>query len=145
MLLSFRSATARIIVVALIASAGSPAQAAKPRPAAGNSQIVSNGQVAGVVIGIAAVGAGIGVGIYFAVRHNRSLTGCASSGQNGLQLQSEGDHQVYALIGDVATVKPGDRVRVSGKKRKSSGGAQPFLVEKVSRDFGACKVQPAAP
>jgi hypothetical protein len=44
----------------------------------------------------------------------------------------------------VASVKPGDRVRVSGKK-KASGGVQPFLVEKVSKLLGACKVQPATP
>ena len=145
MLLSFRSTLAKIIVVALISSTALPSQAAKFRPAVGNFQIVSRGEVAGVAVGIAAAGAGIGVGIYFVVRHNRSLTGCASSGPNGLQLQSEGDHQSYALIGDIATVKPGDRVRVSGKKKKAAGGAQPFLVEKVSKDFGACKVQPVNP
>lgn len=44
-----------------------------------------------------------------------------------------------SAIGDVAGIKPGSRVRVSGKKEKSSGTAQ-FLVEKVSKDFGACSV-----
>jgi hypothetical protein len=92
-------------------------------------------------VGIVAVGAAIGVGIYFAVKHNHSMTGCARSTADGLTLTTESDKQTYALTGDVAGIKPGNRVRVSGKKSKEkSTGTSQFLVEKVSKDFGACNV-----
>ena len=100
------------------------------------------GTVAGVAAVIAGVGVGIGLGVYFAVRQNHSLTGCAVAGANGLELQNRGDQQTYALIGQVADIKPGDRVRVSGKKEKKKASApQQFLVEKLNKDFGACKAQ----
>jgi hypothetical protein len=101
----------------------------------------STGEIVGALVGIAAVGAGIGIGIYFVVKHNHSVTGRAASIAGGMTLTTESDKHTYSLIGDVAGIKPGNRVRVSGKKakEKSSGTAQ-FLVEKVSKDFGACNV-----
>jgi hypothetical protein len=68
-----------------------------------------------------------------------------SSGPNGLQLQRDGDQRTDALIGDVSAIKPGDLVRLSGKKKMAAVGSQPFFVEKLSKDFGACKVEPAPP
>jgi hypothetical protein len=58
-------------------------------------------------------------------------------------LQRDGDQRTYALIGDVSAIKPGDRVRLSGKKKMAAVGSQPFFVEKLSKDFSACKVEPA--
>jgi hypothetical protein len=106
---------------------------------------VTKSQADWIVVGIAAIGAGIGLGIYFAVRpHGHSLTGCAGSGPAGPELASESDQQTYALTGEVAGIKPGERIRVSGKKgRKSAGARAQFLVEKLNRDFGPCKAQPA--
>jgi hypothetical protein len=62
-------------------------------------------------------------------------------------LQNESDQQTYLLIGDVADVKPGERVRVKGKKKKAKAPAndRSFLVEKFSKDFGACRAHPATP
>ena len=106
---------------------------------------VTKSQADWIVVGIAAIGAGIGLGIYFVVRpHGHSLTGCAGSGPDGPELVSEGDQQTYALAGQVANIKPGERIRVSGRKgRKSAGARAQFLVEKLNRDFGPCKAQPA--
>jgi hypothetical protein len=103
----------------------------------------STGEIVGAAVGIAAVGAGIGIGIYFAVKHNHSVTGCAASTAGGMTLTTESDKRTYSLTGDVAGIKPGNRVRVSGKKAKEKSSATPqFLVEKVSKDFGACSVAP---
>jgi hypothetical protein len=102
---------------------------------------VTKGTEAGVIAVLVGVGVGVGVGIYFAVHHGHALTGCAVSGSNGLQLQS--DQQTYALIGNVAAIKPGDRVRVAGKKEKTNaGGSEQFLVERVAKDYGVCTVVP---
>jgi hypothetical protein len=125
------------ICALLMAAAAKPAKAQTGLSGLGPSK----SDVVWVGVAIAAVGAGIGIGIYYAARHNHSLTGCAVSGASGLQLQSESDQQSYALIGEVAGIKSGDRVRVSGKKGKSKAGApRQFLVEKLGKDYGACKV-----
>ena len=112
---------------------------AATKPANANS-IPTTSDVAWIGVGIAAIGAGIGIGIYYAVHHSHSLTGCAASGANGLQIESEGDQQTYVLVGEVAGIKSGERVRVSGKKSKpNTNSSRQFLVEKLSKDFGACK------
>ena len=53
---------------------------AATRPAAANS-IPTKSDVVWIGVAVGAIGAGIGLGIYFAVHHNASLTGCAASGR----------------------------------------------------------------
>ncbi len=101
----------------------------------------SNGKTAGVIIALVGVGALIGVGVYVAVRHGHSLKGCTSSGPGGMQLLNEGDKQTYALAGDVDGIKAGNRVRVSGSKKKSTGNSRQFVATKLSKDYGPCKTQ----
>jgi hypothetical protein len=102
-------------------------------------------QVVELFGGIAAGGAVLGIGVFYAFHHSHSLTGCAVSGADGLQLQSQGDQQAFGLVGDVASVKAGDKVRVSGKKKKNNGDApRQFLVEKLQKDYGPCTVERAA-
>jgi hypothetical protein len=101
-------------------------------------------KLVGITVGLAAIGAGIGIGVYVAVHHNHTLTGCASTGAGGLVLQNYGDQQTYAIVGEVSAIKPGERVRVSGKKSKLKNEAsRQFLVEKLDKDFGACQVEHA--
>jgi hypothetical protein len=115
-------------------------------PKQAKAGFLSGGQVVGIFVGVAAIGAAIGVGIYFVVRKGPSITGCAVSGASGLSLQNEGDQQTYTLIGDTAGVKTGDRVKVSGKKKKKDpSGNRDFLVEKLAKDHGRCKVLPTTP
>ena len=99
-----------------------------------------------IIIGIVLVSIAIGVGIYFLVRQPPSIKGCVVTNPNGLTLQNEGDQQTYTLTGDTAAIKSGDILKLSGKKeKKDSSGKRNFLVKKVARNYGACKVQPAAP
>jgi hypothetical protein len=102
--------------------------------------IVSKSDIVLIFVAVAAVGAAIGVGVYFAVRQPPSITGCVVSGSGGLTLQNESDHQTFLLMGDTGAVKPGDRVRVKGKKKKDSAGNRSFLVDQVKKDYGACPV-----
>ena len=104
---------------------------------------VSKADVAWIGVAIGAIGAGIGIGIYFAFHHGHSLTGCTVSAANGLQLQNNSDQVTYSLVGAVATIKPGDRIRVSGKRLKKPTGPTPqFLVDNVTKDYGACPATP---
>ena len=77
--------------------------------------------------------------------HADTLHGCVSSAPNSVILLNEGDQQAYDLVGDTAAVKVGERVKVSGKKKKDTSGKRYFLVEKVSKNYGACKVSPVTP
>jgi hypothetical protein len=134
-----RSVFANVAVCALLMAAAVTAKAQF-------GYKVTNGAKAGIVAVLVAVGVGAGIGIYYAVHHGHALNGCAVSGSSGLELQSSGNQQTYALVGEVAGIKSGDRVRVSGKKAKNAGGgAQQFVVEKLTGDYGACKVQSPAP
>lgn len=138
----YRSIFAKAAVCALLITAIAPLTAQSSTPIGG----VTNSDVVWIGVAIGAIGAGVGIGIYYAVHHGNSLNGCAVSGSDGLQLQNRGDGQTYALTGEVAAIKPGDRVRVSGKKpRQSGGGAREFVVERLTKDYGACEVQSAAP
>ena len=106
----------------------------------------TGGQAIGIVVVIVAVGAAIGVGAYLLIRKTPSITGCAVASPNGLSLQNEGDQQTYMLIGDVANIKADTRVRVSGKKKKKdASGKRDFLVEKLAKDYGSCKLLSTGP
>ena len=43
----------------------------------------------------------------------------------------------------MTAVKVGERVKVSGKKKKDTSGKRYFLVGKLSKSYGACKVSAA--
>ena len=133
----YRIILTNLTVCALLLPASQQAGAARVR-AHPNNSIPTKTQDDLIVAAIVVIGAAIGIGIYVAVRHDKTITGCAASGPDGLMIENEGDHLSYSLMGDVSAVKPGDRMRVSGKKKKARGATHPFLVDKVKRDFGAC-------
>jgi hypothetical protein len=97
-------------------------------------------------IAIVAVAVAVGVGIFFIVRsthgHHHSITGCAVSGPDGLRLEAEGDGRAYLLAGKTSSIKAGDRVRVSGEKRKDAAKNALFVVESLPKDLGACRATP---
>ena len=101
----------------------------------------SNGEVVGILIAMIAVTAAITVGVVYAIRHQPSLRGCAISGPGGLTLENESDHQSFSLNGETTGIKPGDRVKVQGKKQKANGTVRGFTVLKVKHDYGACPVR----
>lgn len=133
---------ATVVACAMAVAATAPASAQSGTPIGG----VTKSDAAWIVVAIAAIGAGLGIGIYYAVHHNQRLTGCAVSGANGPELRNRDDQQTYALVGAVAAIKPGERVRVSGKRVKKSTGPTPqFLVDHLSKDYGVCPASPATP
>lgn len=99
-------------------------------------------QVGLSVAAIAATVVGVTVGVTLAVQHSHhTLQGCIFSDANGLELRLS-DAKVYALKGELADVKVGDRLKVHGSRVKKVKGdaaaGQVFVVEKVNRDYGPC-------
>ena len=71
----------------------------------------------------------------------RSITGCVTPEENGMNVTDEKDKRSYALSGDTADIKPGDRMTLQGKKIKPKDAGKPLLWETktISRDFGVCQ------
>jgi len=95
-----------------------------------------------VVIAIVAVTAGIAVlATFLILRHSSpksTITGCVKAEANGMSVTDEKDGLNYTLSGSTIGVKPGDRVRLKGK-RKDVGTTVGFEARTVTRDFGACQ------
>jgi len=147
MKIGLRSIFVKLAVCTLAVTPPLPARAQQAPTTWNDFQIgPSSGQVIAIGVGIAVAGTAIGIGTYYAFHHNHNLTGCAAVTPDGLRLQKDGDGQTYSLVGEIAAIRPGDRVRLSGKKEKADAtGPRLFLVEKVKKDFGSCKVQTATP
>ena len=91
--------------------------------------------IGGVVAGGAAAVGGL---LYWKHHHAAKLQGCVSG--SGDKLVNEKDNQTYSLSNPQnETLKPGERVQLSGKKAKDDGSGQPtFEVRKLSKDLGQC-------
>jgi hypothetical protein len=104
----------------------------------------STGEVVGAAVGIGAVIA-VAIIVPVEISHSHhSLTGCVVTGPSGIELRTS-DSKTYALEGDAASIKVGDRVKLHGskaKKTKDTTGDQVFRVEKLNRDYGSCPVSP---
>jgi hypothetical protein len=94
-----------------------------------------------IVAGIAAVGAAIVVVAIVLVVHYKPATvkGCVATGPNGLELMNSSDNRTYDLAGVTSDIKPGEMVKVKGKKKSGKGGApSTFTVKELGQDYGAC-------
>jgi hypothetical protein len=108
----------------------------------------TRGQITAAAVGISAAAAVTVVVIVEVHRSHHTVKGCVSSGPNGFQVQTQDDAKTYALAGNTANITVGDLVRFHGtkeKKVKGSAGDRTFTVEKISRDYGPCKVISAPP
>jgi hypothetical protein len=99
--------------------------------------------IVGIGIGIGAV---VAIVVVVAVNHSHHvMNGCVLSGPNGLELQTA-DSKTYALEGDFAGIKAGERVKIHGskvKKAKGASGPVVFKVEQLKKDYGACSADHA--
>lgn len=121
-----------VLVVVLCAALATPARADKLQSDADN-----------IVIGIVVVVAALVVVTVVAIHYSkkRTVTGCVSSGPNGMTVTDEKDRQTYALSGNTVGITPGDRMKLRGKKIKSKGPDKPLVWEagSVAKDFGVCQ------
>jgi hypothetical protein len=98
----------------------------------------SKAEIVAMIAGVVVVLVGVGFLVYHETHKHPSITGCIVPGADGLTLQNEKDKKTYALSGDSATFKAGERVTIKGKKVKDSSGKPSFRVEKLSKDLGSC-------
>jgi hypothetical protein len=107
-------------------------------PSTAKADSLTNAAI-GVGVAIGAVGIGIGFGLYYAIHASNNLSGCAVGAPDGLELRQKDNPQVWRLLGDTGAIKPGERIRVVGKrKKKSTGATRNFIVEKLAKDYGPC-------
>ena len=124
-----------VLIVALGVALAKPAEA----------QFI-NGQIgpsAGpIVAGIVGTAAAVVVVTVLVIHYSkkRAITGCVVSGQSGMTLVDEKDNQTYMLSGDTTGIKPGDRMKLKGKKVKPKGPDKTLVWEarQVSKNYGTC-------
>jgi hypothetical protein len=149
--MTWKSLWRGILILVLSVALAAPAPADKPRLALRPHLLNSNSgggfQKLGdeIVIGIVVAAVAIGVLTTVLILHYKSrqiaITGCVNPGANGLSVTDDKDKRNYALSGDTAGVKPGDRMTLKGKPKHTG---KTFVLEspKIVKDFGIC--QPAS-
>jgi hypothetical protein len=91
--------------------------------------------VAGAAIGAAAV---ITTIVYFSIPKQKTIEGCVESANGSSMLTDDKDHRTYALLSDTIAIKPGQRLKLKGKKKKDQSETWHFQVKKLVKDEGPC-------
>jgi hypothetical protein len=91
-------------------------------------------QVAGAAVGVAAVT----VVVLYVTLHKPSITGCVQSANGTNSLTDNKNNLTYTLVTN-AEIKPGEQLKLSGKKKKDKDGHLSFRVKKVKQDYGPCQ------
>ena len=141
-----RRILATVVISALLVTAAESSRAqAHPQAALDSPGSNAKTEVIGAVI--ASLVAATVLGIYFSTRHGHSATGCVANGANGLELRTQ-EGQSYVLLSATAGIKAGDRIKVSGSKKKKVDAVTDrpsLIVFQLEKDYGVCAVQPAGP
>jgi len=123
-----------ILIIALVFALSTPARA---------DNLSTLGEH--ILIGIVAAAAAVGVVATVLILHyskKRAITGCVNSGTDGMTITDEKDKQIYALSGNTTSIKPGDRMKLRGRKVKAMGPDKTTPVweaKQVAKDFGVCR------
>ncbi len=93
-----------------------------------------------IILGAVAVVTIVVVAVHMSAG-KRTISGCVRSDANGLELTDDKDKQIYLVAGDTGALKPGERMTLRVKKRKTRGGAGAANWEtlKVKKDLGVCQ------
>jgi hypothetical protein len=105
-----------------------------------------NGQVGPsggpIVVGIVVTAVALVVATVLVIHYSkkRAITGCVISGESGMTLTDEKDKQIYTISGNTADIKPGDRMKLQGKKVKPKAVDKTLVWEasQVTKNYGAC-------
>jgi hypothetical protein len=136
-----------ILIIALSVAISIPAEAQRPAigPAPPTKPIISTGTIVGVIAAAAAV---VVVSTILVMHYSkkRSITGCVAAGASGMTVTEEGSNRTYLLAGNTVGIKSGDRMKLHGRKARSNGPDKALVwdTEKVTKDYGVCKVSGAS-
>jgi hypothetical protein len=124
-----------ILIVVLSVALATPARAQS-----GGKIGPSNGTIVGAIVGVAAALVVVAV-VAIHYSRKRAITGCVNSAGSGMTVTDEKDKQIYTLSGNTTSIKPGDRMKLQGKKVKSKGADKTLVWEAkaVTKDFGVCQ------
>jgi hypothetical protein len=132
-----------VLIIALVSVLCVPAEAQRPNTVAPSSAHiggVSNAEIIGIVVGVVVPVVVIAVVVMHHSAKQRKITGCVVASPNGLTVNNERDNRVYALSGDTAGVKAGERMRLQGHKIDSgAGNPLSWQVSEIQKDYGACR------
>ena len=97
----------------------------------------------GIVAAIVAAASGVVIVAFVLIHESskkRTITGCVESEGIEMTVTDEKDKRTYKLSGNIASIKPGDRMKLQGKKAKAKGDNKALIWETraVAKDFGAC-------
>lgn len=100
-----------------------------------------SGAIIGAIVGVTAALVVVTVVVIHETTKKRAITGCVALVGNAITLNDERDKQTYALSGDTTSIKPGDRMKLRGRKVKSKQADKTIVWEmrNVAKDFGACQ------
>ena len=120
-----------ILIASLVVGLVTPARAVNPE---------------GVLIIIAATTAAAAIAAFVTVatiHHRRNkivVIGCVIAGDNGMTVTDEEDKKTYLLSGSMTGIKPGDRMKLEGKRAKAKGPDKTRVWEtkQVIKNFGDC-------
>jgi hypothetical protein len=122
-----------VLIIALCVALAAPARANTSLKTAATE----------IVIGIVAVAAAATVLVVVLIHKSKksAITGCVNPRENGLTITDEKDRQIYALSGNTSGIKPGDRMKLQGKKvkLKSTEKTHVWEVKTVAHDLGVCQ------
>ena len=88
-----------------------------------------------ILAGVIAIPILLGIGVVILVTREPSIQGCLVNGANGLAITT--DETTWRLMGETSALRPGEMVKVKGKKRKK-GSEHAFIVTQLKKDRGAC-------
>jgi hypothetical protein len=97
-----------------------------------------------IVVAATTLAAAIVVVVAVSVHHRHekdAISGCVVAGDNGMRITDEENGKSYVISGDTTDVRPGDRMRLLGKKVKPKGSDKTGVWEakQVIKDFGVCQ------
>jgi hypothetical protein len=122
----------RAVLIAVLSAALAAPAWAESIQAAGRQVEV------GIIVAPVAVAVAVTLLILHYKHKKSAITGCVTSGANGMTVTDEKDKRTYTISSDPVGVKPGDRMTLEGK-RKQSGQTFVFDAHSVTKDFGACQ------
>jgi hypothetical protein len=141
----FKSVFAIFAVCGLLASTAATARA--QFSASQGSLCGCTGEIHEIEAGIVAGAAVITVMAILAVRHHNSVAGCTVSSPSGIYLQTDSGRDMV-LLGATAGIKAGERIKISGSRKKKVEGItdrESFVISKVTKDYGSCTPAPVTP